>query len=127
MNQTKPRSRAEWTTFAIALAILAAVVTLIAVQAVGSKSPPSPTAVVVGTPRDSDGRFFVSVSVTNRGDKTAQNVQVVAELSIADVGSTSDQSIDFLAGHQIVDLVFIFDQDPALGDLSISVSGFTVP
>lgn len=127
MNQSMPRSRAEWTTFAIALAILAAVVTLIAVQVVSSDGPPSPTAEVVGTPRESDGRFFVSVAVTNRGDKTAQNVQVVAELRIADVDSTSDQSIDFLAGHQVVNLVFIFDQNPAEGDISISVAGFTVP
>ena len=127
MKQPTPRSRAEWTTFGVAVAILAAVVALIAVQAAGSKSPPSPVAEVVGPPRERDGRFFVAVSVTNRGDKTAQNVQVVAELLTGDAASTSDQSIDFLAGHQVVDLVFIFDQNPALGELAISVTGFTLP
>jgi uncharacterized protein (TIGR02588 family) len=127
MKQLTPRSRAEWITFGVAFSILAFVVTLIVVQAVGSKSPPTPVASVVGIPRESDGRFFVSIAVTNLGDKTAQNVQVVSELRIDGSSATGEQSIDFLAGHQIVDLVFVFDQDPALGELSVSVAAFTLP
>ena len=35
--------------------------------------------------------------------------------------------IDFLAGGEEEELVFIFEDDPADGELTVAVSGFGVP
>jgi uncharacterized protein (TIGR02588 family) len=38
-----------------------------------------------------------------------------------------DQSIDFLAGGETEDLVFVFDDAPSDGELTVAVSGYGVP
>lgn len=67
------------------------------------------------------------VRVTNEGDKTAEAVQVVVSLQIGDTVTDGEQIVDFLAGGDEQDLVFVFDEDPAGGTLEVKVSGFTVP
>ncbi len=117
----------EWITFAVACLILAAVAGLIAVQSFGPSRPAAPVAEQAGSTRSQNGRFFVPVDVTNHGDETAAEVQVLAELTIDGDVTSGDQVIDFLAGGEVMHLVFSFDSDPAGGELALRVTGFSEP
>lgn len=121
------RNRVEWTTFAIAAAVVLAIATAMVVQSFGSFDPAAPVAELVGATRNTDGHWFVPVDVTNHGDETAAQVQVTAELTIEGVTTTGDQVIDFLGGDEVVHLTFGFDDDPAGGELVVRVTGFSKP
>lgn len=120
------RSAAEWVTFAITSALLLAVVVYIAAQIPTTAAPPAP-AVAVSKIDERDGRFFVTVEVENRGGRTAENVQVVATLVIGEDETEGDQVVDLLAGSEMEEVEFVFDDDPSTGDLTVSVTGYVVP
>jgi uncharacterized protein (TIGR02588 family) len=118
---------AEWTTFTVATLVLLALVVLIVLEAARTDTPASPVATRTGAVTRVGDRFHVPVRVRNEGDETAEAVQVVATLEIDGETSEADQTVDFLAGHDQQDLVFVFDDDPAGGRLQVAVSGFRVP
>jgi uncharacterized protein (TIGR02588 family) len=120
------RSAAEWVTFAISTLVVAAVVGLVAWQAVGADAPPQLEA-TSGATRQSGSRFHLPVTVTNRGDQTAADVQVTA--SFTDGGETVEgqQEIDFLSGGESHELVFVFDSDPRRGEVEVRITGYSVP
>lgn len=72
--------------------------------------------------------YYLPVAVTNRGDRTAENVQVQAEL---DTGSgspvTSEFTIAFLVGGEQVHGTFIFDDDPTKGELTVQATSYQEP
>ena len=118
---------AEWTTLLVSSFVVGAIVVLIAVQMVSAADAAQPVARVVGVSRAGD-RFWVRVVVDNEGDETAANVQVSASLSV--VGAEAEEgglSIDFLAGDESQELVFVFDTDPEQGELDVGVTGFEDP
>lgn len=121
-----PRTPAEWVTLTASCLVLAVLVALIAAQLAAPREPASPVAEVTGT-YEADGFHHVEVSVTNHGDETAAEVQVTAELVVDGEPTEADQTIDFLAGGEEEDLVFIFEDDPADGELTVTVSGYGVP
>ena len=128
MSDRDPRTAAEWTALFFSTLILAAVVGLILLQMRGTRDPADPTAVVAGEVRHIGELHHVDVTVTNDGDETAANVQVSAELTIdGDVVATADQTIEFLSGDEEEDLVFVFEDDPADGELTVAVTGFARP
>jgi uncharacterized protein (TIGR02588 family) len=128
MSDHSPRTAAEWTALVVSSLVLAAVIGLILVQMRGSTDPAAPVAVVADDVRQVGDRHHVDVTVTNEGDETAANVQVSAELTVdGEVVTTADQTIDFLAGAEEDDLVFVFDDDPADGELTVAVTGFERP
>lgn len=71
--------------------------------------------------------MIIAESVALEGQSTAANVQVAAELVIEDETLAGDQTIDFLSGGETQHLSFVFDSDPATGDLSVAVTGYAVP
>jgi uncharacterized protein (TIGR02588 family) len=121
------RTAAEWTALACSCLVLAVLVGLIVAQLGDDREPAAPVAVIDGEPRAIDDLHHVDVVVTNEGDETAANVQVSAELTIDGEATTADQTIDFLAGDEEEELVFVFGDDPAEGELTVEVSGFAVP
>lgn len=127
MSEQDGRTTAEWVTFAVSCAVLLVVVALVVVQLVGEHDPAAPEAHRVGPVRVVGGQHFVDVAVTNGGDATAANVQVTASLVIDGESTEGDQSIDFLAGGETEDLVFVFDDAPSDGELTVAVSGYGVP
>ncbi|CAN5362903.1 MAG: TIGR02588 family protein [Acidimicrobiia bacterium] len=127
MTASRSRTGAEWVTFFVACLVLLGVVGLIAGQIIGDQEPAAPNASVNGEVEARGPRFHVPVLVVNDGDTTAADVQVVAELTIGDETVTADQTIDFLAGGASDDLVFVFEDDPADGDLVVRVGGFSLP
>ena len=126
MTRSNGRTVAEWVTFGVSCAILAAVLALIATQLSNSDDPAAPVAAVDAV-RSLDGRHYVDVLVTNQGDDPAANIQVNAALVIDASTTQGDQTIDFLAADEEVQLTFVFNDDPALGELTIAVTGFTDP
>lgn len=127
MSARPRRSVAERTTLAASCAVLLVVVVLVAAQMSSPRTPPAPVVAVTGQPMQVGTSHHVEVRVSNRGDETAANVQVSASLTIDGDETTADQTIDFLAGHAHEDLVFVFEDDPSDGDLTVTVSGFSVP
>lgn len=125
--QREARNRVEWVTFGVAAAIVAVIAMLMVVQSFGSFDPPAPVAEQSGPVRATAGHWYVPVDVTNDGDETAAEVQVVAELTIDGVTTTGDQVVDFLGGGEVAHLTFGFDADPANGELVIRVTGFAEP
>ncbi len=126
MSKQPERTSAEWTTFAVAVAILLALMGAIVLAAVRSHDEARPVAVIERTQRVGDG-FHVTVMVKNEGDKAAEAVQVVASLKLNGETTEGDQTVDFLAGGDEEELVFVFADNPDSGELSVEVSGFTVP
>lgn len=126
-RQTRPRrSTAEWVTFAIACAVLGLVIGTIASLRTGGKPLPPAFTVSSVPAREEAGRFHVRARVQNRGDETAENVQVVAELKTVDGEPVeAEQVIDFLSGGDQEELEFVFADDPASGELDIEVRSFT--
>lgn len=127
MSSRRSRTSAEWATFAVSCAVLLTLVALIVVQASHDRNEAAPVARRSGQVRAEAGQYFVPVEVTNEGDTTAANVQVRATLVVDGEESEGDQTIDFLAGHETENLVFSFEDAPADGELTVTVTGFSVP
>jgi uncharacterized protein (TIGR02588 family) len=121
-----PRSAAEWVSLVGAVAVVAAVVALILAQIPGEDRPAAPTATVDAVQQVGDA-FHVDVTVTNAGSRTAANVQVAAELTVGGEEQTGDQTIDFLSGGEDQRLSFVFDDDPADGELRVAITGYAEP
>lgn len=127
MSRDGGRTGPEWATFAGCCVVLLVLVGTIVVQLRSGQAPPSPLATIAAPAEPDGGRFRVGVAVSNHGDMTAANVQVVAELTVGDKVSTGDQTIDFLAGGEEVELVFYFREDPGKGELTVDVTGYEAP
>jgi uncharacterized protein (TIGR02588 family) len=120
------RTAAEWVTFAVSVLVLFVVAGAIVVEARQHHSDAQPVA-VVGATRRIGRQYQVEVTLENRGDKAASAVQVVASLEVDGETTESDQTVDFLAGGDSEDLVFVFADDPDTGKLDVAVGSFTVP
>ena len=127
MSDRTSRTAAEWTTLAISCGVLLLVAWLVGSEMRAPRRPPAPVATVIGEPREVGGVHHVDVQVVNNGDETAANVQVTAVLTIDGEATTADQTIDFLAGSEEADLVFVFADDAAQGELSVVAGGFERP
>jgi uncharacterized protein (TIGR02588 family) len=121
------RTAAQWTTLAISSLLLLAVVALLVREVLADQAPAAPVATVEGAPRQAGDRYVVDVIVTNHGDGTAANAQVTASLDLDGEVTDADQVIDFLAGGAEERLSFVFEDDPADGDLKVAVSSYAEP
>lgn len=128
VKQNSPRSTAEWTTFSIALLILATLIGLVIYKWVTQKDQPPLLAVTPETEiRQAPGQFYVPFSITNTGGATAESVQVIAELSINGEVESGEQQIDFLASGEKQEGAFVFSRDPHQGKLVIRVASYKLP
>ncbi|MBD2018771.1 TIGR02588 family protein, partial [Leptolyngbya sp. FACHB-36] len=104
------RTPAEWITFGIATAILAAIAGLVSYAWVTERDRP-PVLVINRTEavREAEGQFYVPFEVANTGGETVESVQIVAELRVNDrVEEAGDQQIDFLSGGETEEGAFVF-------------------
>jgi uncharacterized protein (TIGR02588 family) len=123
------RTQAEWISFAVALAVLTAVVALLIYTWVNTSDlPPHMKVLRSGTIREAEGEYYVPFTVENRGGRTAQAVRIVAEWQ--EPGAplrTAEQEIDFLAPGEQEQGTFVFPRDPRRSRLVLRVSGFRNP
>jgi len=124
------RSPAEWVSFTIALFILITIVGLVTFRGLGRDSQPPILCVTIKQVEISqvEGQFYVPFAVTNSGGKTAESVQVVAELTTASgVQESGEQTINFLSSGEIQEGAFIFSYPPQEGDLKVRVASYKLP
>lgn len=121
------RTPAEWLTFIVSLAILAGVVGLVVLQIPTEDKPPLPVARIKSFGEERGEAYVVIVEVENRGDTTAENIQVSASLETDETTFEGDQTIDFLAGEETHELEFLFDENPSSGQLEVRVTGYGIP
>lgn len=128
-EQKPPRSAAEWTTFSIALFILAMIVGLVIYKWFTQKDqPPILSIARQNEIREAPGQFYVPFAVTNTGGETAESVQVIAELRInGEVEESGEQQIDFLASGEQEKGAFVFSRDPRQGELVVRVASYKLP
>jgi uncharacterized protein (TIGR02588 family) len=125
--ESAARSRPEWIVLGVSASILAVVVGVLVALAFGTADPATPTAGTPGRARQVGEQFLVPVEIVNRGDLAAAEVQVVAELTIGGTTTSGDQVVDFLGGGESQQLTFVFADDPADGELVITVTGYADP
>lgn len=121
------RSPAEWFSFAVACVVLALVVGLIALEMRGTEAPAAPVVEPAGAATEEADGFHVPVEIRNEGDEATSDVQVVATLTIDGEPTEGDLSVDFLAGGASEELVFVFPDDPADGELELRVASYSTP
>ncbi|ELR97872.1 TIGR02588 family protein [Gloeocapsa sp. PCC 73106] len=132
MSQPEPRRKralAEWVTFSISSLILASIIGLVVYSwlKVG-EHPPVLTIERSGNVRQVEGNFYVTFTLTNKGGETADSVQVTAELRInGEVKESGEQHIDFLAGGEAEEGVFLFSLNPENGELILRVASYQKP
>ena len=124
-----PRSLAEWISFGIALLVLTTVVGLVIYSwATIQDQPPILAVKTTSDLRQAEGKFYIPFEVTNTGGGTVESVEVTAQLSIdGQVVETGQTQIDFLSSGEVSSGAFIFNHDPAQGDLSIRVASYKLP
>jgi uncharacterized protein (TIGR02588 family) len=132
MMQTEPkpeRSLAEWVTFSIALFILAIIISLVGYIWLNEEDKPPILSVTKKQKiREIDGKFYVPFEIVNTGGETAESVQIIAELQLADkVVETGEQQIDFLSDGEKEEGAFIFSQNPRHGQLTVRVASYKLP
>jgi uncharacterized protein (TIGR02588 family) len=127
-EQKQQRSVAEWITFSIASGIVAGIVGLVLYSwvKVGDR-PPILAIEQSGKIRQAEGSFYVPFTLTNKGGETADAVRVIAELRIDGAVEEGEQQIDFLAGGEAEEGVFLFSRNPQNGKFSLRVASYRKP
>ena len=78
----------EWIVFAVSLFLVAGTLGLLAWDAVQGEDSPAALSIELGRPEPRGGAWAVPVTVRNRGDMTAENVNV--EVTLETPGSESE-------------------------------------
>lgn len=130
MTEPSGRTVAEWTTLGVSVAILVLVFGAIAWLWVEADSEPTTIEVapVLDAVRKEGDAWYLPVEVTNRGERTAEEIIVEAELATGDAEpETAEITFGFLASGETVRGTVIFSSDPATGDLTIRPTSFKEP
>lgn len=128
-NEQPKRTIAEWITFGAATCILSGIVGLVIYTKLTDKQQaPILSVQTKEAIRQANGKYQVPFEITNDGDKTAESVQILAELKVNnEVEQTGEQQIDFLSSREKEEGAFIFDTDPNKGELKIRVASYKLP
>lgn len=123
------RTTAEWWTFGVSLALVAAVVgAVLLTWATGPSGSPELVAERSGPVTREGDVYRVPFEVRNDGGDAADQVQVVAELVVdGRVEGEGEQSFAFLSGGETEGGAFLFATNPAEGILTIAVAGYAEP
>ncbi|HKP53660.1 MAG TPA: hypothetical protein VJ183_13535 [Chloroflexia bacterium] len=128
-KQGKERTAAEWVTFGVSVLILLALVSLVIFQALTRGNRPSTIKIepMLQAVRQSEGAYYLPISITNEGDEAVGDVEV--QMSLESEGSEPETiafTVQFLAGGESQEETVVFSKDPSQGELS-HVVGFHVP
>ena len=130
MNKTeKERNiRAERVALAISAAVVLAVLAAIGSMLVSRGPDDVRFTLTVSGVRPAGEQFHVLVRVGNDGQRTTENVQVIAELLLpGQEPAEGEQQVQFLAGGAEEEIVFVFADDPSAGELTLRVGSYTLP
>ncbi len=125
----RTRSPAEWITLTLASLVLAVIVALVLYDWQFTQNlPPAFRIEIVEPARLTEGRYYVPFSLRNTGGHIARTVQVIAQLHLANgQDEMGEQQFDFLSGNERKTGSFVFEHNPAEGDLVVRVASFGLP
>jgi uncharacterized protein (TIGR02588 family) len=122
------KNRLEWAVFGLSVALVAGTLGFLVYDAVRLEKRPPEIEVRLGAPERRGEEFVVPVSVTNRGDQTAEGVQVEVTL---EAGSAEPErgefTIAFVPRRATREGWVAFKTDPRTGRLTPRVLGYEKP
>ncbi len=124
------RTIAEWTTLGTSVLILFAVIVLLSYEyfASSARQPVVEAQPQLEEIRQAGGAYYLPVDVTNRGERTAEDVRVQVSLSSGQgQQETSQFSLKFLAGSATERGTVIFREDPLKGNITVDAISFRKP
>jgi uncharacterized protein (TIGR02588 family) len=130
-QHAKGRSTAEWTTLAVSLLIVAALIGAALVEQFWFSEPPGVRLEVTLSPeqtRHVDDVYYVPFTVKNIGSDGAENVSVA--FTVKDDGQTLQEStieIAFLANSGSAQGELVTEYDPATHQVDAQISTFETP
>lgn len=127
--EQQPTSTAEWISLGLSSTLLAGVIGLVGyLWASDQQRQPPILNVSQAQVRQSAGEFYIPFAVTNTGGKTAESVQVIAELQVNGITVESgEQIVDFLSSKEKAEGAFIFMRNPQQGEVRIRVASYQDP
>ena len=125
----KPKKNAvEWTVFAASVAVIAATVALLVGGSFDSRRMPPDLHLEAGTPVRSSGGYAIPITVSNRGDDTAEQALIeVALMKESREVETSELTIAFVPGRSRREGWVIFRTDPRCCALRLRTVSFELP
>ena len=123
------KNRLEWVVFGVGLALVACVVGYLVYDGASMGDAPPDIEVKLGAPERRGAGFVVPVAATNRGDQTAEGVQIEVVLETAAGGEPErgELAIAFLPRRATRNGWVSFSTDPAAGRLKPRVLGYEKP
>ncbi|MGF1588743.1 MAG: TIGR02588 family protein [Pleurocapsa sp.] len=122
------RSLAEKVSFGLSLSIVGIIVGLVCYTWITGDTNPPILSVTTSEIRQVNQQYYVPFTVSNYGGETANAVEVVGELSIAqETVETANQQINFLSRQEKRSGEFIFSRDPQQGELMVRVASYQQP
>ncbi|HEY0070761.1 MAG TPA: hypothetical protein VGE04_12415 [Chloroflexia bacterium] len=128
-QEKEERTTAEWVSLLISVAIVLALVGGLVYQvfAGGNRPPTIEVKPLMEEVRHEGDSYYLSLDVTNNGDRTAENVEVMLSLDTGEGDPETMQfQIQFLDGGETENQTVIFQNDPGKGELTHTAS-FHVP
>ncbi len=118
----------EWTVFALSLLLVLTTAGLLVHEHLSLGHEPADPQVTLGEPEAHDGYFAVPVKVVNRGDNTAESVQIEIELQLPGEKSEKGQvQLQYLPRQATRHAWVTFRHDPRQGKLEPRVLGYEKP
>jgi uncharacterized protein (TIGR02588 family) len=118
----------EWIVFAVSLVLVAGTVGLLAWDAVQGEDSPAALSIELGRPEPREGTWAVPVTVRNRGDMTAENVNVEVTLETPGAApETAEFEAAFVPRQSKREGWVTFRSDPSRGKLSGRAAGYSTP
>lgn len=126
-EQAAGKNALEWAVFALSMLLVLGVIAALAVDAVRWKPGPARLEIATDAPALEDGQLRVPLSVTNRGDSVAINVNIEVVGHGPKGDRTANLTIDFIPRGATREGFAVFppDQDP--NQLEARVSGYEKP
>lgn len=118
----------EWTVFGLSLVLVVGVVGYLVFDAATIGDAPPTLTLELGETLAQSGGFAVPVTVTNRGDETAEDVQIeVVLMQNGEEIEHGEFSIAFVPRGSQAEGWVMFREDPAGGELAAKVLGYEQP
>ena len=120
----------EWTVFGVGLVLVLSVVGFLVYDGASMGDAPPDIEVTLGQPERRGDEFLVPVAATNRGDQTAEGVQIEVVLETATGGGEPERgevSVAFLPRRATRRGWVSFHTDPSAGRLRPRVLGYEKP
>ncbi|HVG00974.1 MAG TPA: hypothetical protein VND68_14135 [Chloroflexia bacterium] len=128
-EEKQERTTAEWVSLFISVAIVLALVGGLVYQifAGGHRPPTIDVKPLMEEIRREGDSYYLSLDITNSGDRTAENVEVMLSLDSGEGDPETMQfQVQFLDGGETENQTVIFKNNPAEGELTHTAS-FHVP